>query len=441
MRLNNLDYKEIMVKVVLLLGALTLLAAIASVGYLLFNPHLWDKLWKVMSYNMNFWFLMVTGFIYGLWRKHKNPVEFTWREYPIQLFGGIIVTIGCFGSFLFYTSGLDDTEVWNGWVTVSEYYEEWEEEVTYPETHCTGSGDNQICTTVMKTRIDYHPPYWQVRTSNGETVSISRNTYNKYVKRFGGHVEHNLSRINQVSIGDGDKYVATWNGEEKIMVATSVEHSYVNYLKASQSIGKFSGVSGPYQDFLLSYPRVTGGNFGLIEFNRVVSAGVDLPVAWKTIVDNELDKSLAYLGKQKELNVVVYTVPTTDKAFLHALEEHWVFGKKNDVVVVLGTPEFPKVSWAGVMVFHGNHELKVKLRDSILAMNDISDPKLFSELLVNHFIEYFKRVPMEELEYLLHDIEMPFWALLIVWLLVGTSIFVISFVLENNETRNWRFKR
>lgn len=382
---------------------------------------------------------MVVGLFYGFYRKYKNPIEFTWLELPIQSLAGIIVTIGCFGTFLFWSSGLEDTEIWNGRVSIAEYYEEWIEEVTYYEEVCSGTGESRSCTNVMRTRNDYHPPYWQIITSNNETVSISKSNYQKYVSQFGGHIEKNLSRTNQVSYGDGDKYIATWNGKKETMIPVSVEHKYVNYLKASKSLHKRSGVSISYQDYLLPYPNVTGGKFGQIEFNRVVSSGDNISAEWKTIVNKELDKALAYIASQKQLNIVVYTVNTSDRAFLHTLEEYWTFGKKNDVVVVLGITEFPKVDWAGVMVFHGNETLRVKLRDSIVNMDNISDPVVFSQLVVDHINQDFKRVPMAEMEHLLHDIEIPWWIILLVWILVGTVVFVVSFMLENNQTRNRRF--
>lgn len=432
----SFNWSDIVTKAILVFVILCLGGAVISMGYLIFHPQLFGKLWTAMTYNMNFWFIMVAGVTYGLWRKYSNPQEFTWIELPVQLVIGFIVTVGCFGAFLFWSSGLQDSEIWNGRVSISEYYEEWTEEVTYTEEECTGSGENRSCRTVTKTRHDYHPPYWQLTTSNGEVVSISSGIYHQYVTLFGNEREEDLFHMNQVSFGDGDKYVTKWQGNTDAMVPTAVSHEYVNFLRASKSLQRRSGTTGPYAKYLLNYPTVTGGKYGQIEFHRVLTAGVTIPQQWRNAVDQQLDRVLASLGSQKQVNLVVYIVGTADRGFLHALEEHWVYGKKNDVVLILGMNQFPTVEWAGVMIFHGNETLRVKLRDAVETQADVSDPQAFASLFVRHIQQDFKRVPMAELEYLLHDIEIPWWAIIAVWIMVGMVVFVTSQYLENNQTRN-----
>jgi len=430
-RYGHSTMREIGLKIVMFFGILCILTAVCSTGYLLFHPELFEKLWLVMIHNMNFWVIMIVGVCYGGYRKLKNSVEFTWFELPIQLIIGIIVTIGCFGAFLYWSSGLQDSEIWNGKVNFAEYYEKWTEEVHYTDEECTGSGDSRSCIQVPKVRYDYHPPYWEIVTSNNETISISSRTYNQYVSRFGNELEVDIMRMNQSSFGDGDKYVTKWNGNIDLIVPTSISHEYVNYLKASKSLHKRSGTIDVYKQHLLSYPTVTGGKFGTIEFQRVISAGVTIPESWKQTVDKSLDKVLANLGVQKQVNIIVYFV-NADRGFLHALEENWIYGKKNDVVLVIGMNSFPKVKWSGVMIFHGNETLKVKLRDEVEAIGDISDSNTFVNMLVNNINKHFIRVPMSKLEHLLYDIEMPIWAIIAVWIMVGTVVFTTSYYLENN---------
>ncbi len=438
---RQLNWSDIGAKAIMALAGLCLLGAILSTAYLLFNPGLLDKLSTVMSHNMNFWLIAISGISYGLWRKFRNPQEFTWIELPFQIFISLIVTIGCFGSFLFWSSGLQDFEIWNGSVSKAEYYEEWTEEVTYTEQQCTGTGNSTSCTSVLRTRHDYHPPEWKIITSNGEVISISSSNYRQYVSQFGNEKEEDLTRINQVSFGDGDKYVTKWQGNLEAMVPTAVPHQYVNYLKASKSLQRRSGTTSAYVDYLIQYPNVEEGEFGKIEISRVLVSETNVSQNWINTVDKQLDQSLASLGAEKQVNLLVYVVGTTDRGFLHALEEDWTYGKKNDVVLVLGTNDFPNVEWAGVMIFHGNEELRVKLRDAIETQANVSDPQAFVSLFVNHIENYFKRVPMDELEHLLHDIEMPWWAILLVWIMVGTVVFVTSQVIENNQTRKYGFYR
>lgn len=428
---NQSLWQNILEKLIVGFVVICLVSALVSCVYLLVHPQLFSKLWIIMTHNMNFWFIMVVGVGFGLWRKFSNPDEFQWKELPIQLIIGIIVTIGCFGAFLFWSSGLKDTEVWSGKAVEARLDEEWRERVHYTVQVCTGSGKNQSCHTEWRTRIDHHPEQRTVITSNSERISVSRSAYRKYVGKFGNEKKVILNRANQVSIGDGNRYVTKWSGTDETIVSTAVPHTYVNYLKASKSLHKRSGTIDVYEKNLLDYPKVTKGSFGRIDFDRVLISGVNIPAEWKKQVDEKLDRALAHLGTQKQVNLLVYAV-NADRGFLHALEEHWIYGKKNDVVLVMGMTEFPTVQWAGVMIFHGNETLRVNLRDAVETMKDVSDPNVFASMIVDNVQKEFKRVPMTELNHLLYDVEMPWWSIILVWVMTGMVVFVTSRFLENN---------
>lgn len=417
---------------ILISCGLCFLAAFSSIGYLIFKMHMTEKLYKVVLYNSNYWILSFLGVVYAVWRKIKNPINFDWKEFVVQTVGGFIILFGLSSAFLLISTDLHDTEVWNGKVMKGEYYEEWTELVHYTEEQCTGSGENRNCVTVHKTRHDYHPPYWVLTTSNGEEVSINKSNFNNIKDHFGNAKKINIFRANQVSFGDGNKFETNWNQQGSTILPSAVEHDFVNYLAASKSITKRQGVSDEFTQFLVHYPRVFEGRFGEIEINRVIQAGTNIPNEWKNQLDKTLDISLSHLGKSKQVNCLVYTVNTSDPKFLHALEQHWCYGKKNDVVVVLGIEEFPKISWAGCMVFAGNEELKVKLRDNLLALTDLQNATEVGEIITKSIQAHYHRIPMEKLDYLLYDIEMPFWAIICLIFIFAVNILAINYYFENN---------
>ncbi|MDD5213721.1 MAG: hypothetical protein PHG82_04825 [Candidatus Gracilibacteria bacterium] len=390
-----------------------------------------------MIHNFNFWIVIFLGAGYTIWRKIKNPLQFIWQEFFIQLFAGIIVTIAIFGTLFFWFSGISDTEIHNSYAVNTEYYEEWTEEVTYTEEECSGSGENKTCHTVTKTRHDYHPPSWQINTSTNEVIKIDETQYKNFVAKFRNEDKKFLYRINQVSFGDGNKYVTTWSGGEENKVPIATEHTYVNYLKASKSIKKRQGVKKAYDKLLKEYPKTYEGEYGNIEVDRIVNAGVNLPVNWVKSVDSKLDSYLSNAGARKELNILIYTVNSKDSGFIHALEEHWIYGKKNDVIIVMGINQFPKIEWLEIMVFAGNESLKVELRDSIKSLKDISNPEELTQIIKTKVEQKYKRVSMKTLEKLLYDIDLPIWVILLAMLCVATIIGFISIMSENNSKRDY----
>lgn len=425
---------DLFIRIFLVLGGLTIAAASYSVFYIGSRPHMWDKLWVIMINNFNFWFLLITGLAYAIWRKWKNSDEVTWLEFPIQLLVGCILTFGIFGAVALKSTGLHDTETWNGKAIRATHMEAWTQEVEVES--CDDDGN---CTT--STFYVNHPEHWYIDTSNAEVVSISRRTYNNYIQLWGKDHHVELYRSDEAIFSDGDKYVIDWNGSRETIIPTAVQHDYINFLKASKSIKLRSGLTKNYTHLLKPYPTIGSSNYGNIFLNRVVKADVDVPNEWINAVNQQLNMALVNLGSYKEVNLLVYIVNSSDRGFIHALEEHWTYGKKNDVTLIIGMTEFPNVKWANAMVFSGNEGLVADLSSSVEQMSDLTDPKNFSTNFLRHVSEKFKRVPMATMDHLLHDIEIPFWALLVMILLLGASIGFVSFVVENNTIRTFKFKR
>ena len=191
------------------------------------------------------------------------------------------------------------------------------------------------------------------------------------------------------------------------------------------------------------YPIIHGGKFGPIEVDRVVLGGATLPEEWIRSVDRGLDEALTVLGKKKQVNVLTYMVNTSDQSFLHALEEHWVYGKKNDVIVIIGTSSFPKIDWVAVIAWTDVELFKTNLRKEVMDLKDLSDPSKLVETIVKRValppeMGGFLRKPMEEYQYLISDISLSWWANLLIFLVLGLLSWAIDWALINNTIRIWR---
>jgi len=420
-----------------IVGILIAVCIIAPLAWLLHEPGLFGKVWIVVKYNPAFWIVGLLAIGFGLYRKLTHPNEFAWIELAVQIPASLLAVLAAFSFFYYTTTNMSDSEIWNGKVTLAEYLEAWTQEVEH-ET-CAAQDVNGNCTATQTVKqLIYHPPEWHIHTSNNEDVSTSKAVYRNYVGHFGGERKEILFHMGQVSVGDGNRFYVSYPGPEVKQIPSAQEHRFVNYLKASQSINLRRGSTNAYEKFLLPYPQIYEGTFGPIEVNRVLAAGVDVPVEWRAEVDRTLDNALTSLGKAKQVNLLVYVVGTSDRAFFHALEEHWIFGKKNDVIVVLGVKSFPKLDWVEVMAWTDVEEFKITLRNRITEQGDIANATALAATIVDQVSLApqkggYKRKPMAELEYLVADITLPWWASMLIVLLSGILSWGISWALINNE--------
>jgi hypothetical protein len=385
----------------------------------------------IIFHNVGFWIMLVVACGYGLVRKLTNPEEFLWRELPIQLGASFVAILVLYSIFFSTATDLADKEIWNGYVTAAEYYEEWTEEVT------TEDKDGNKSTSYVT-----HPPQWKVLTTAGNFSSDS-GTYANYRRHFGNESKENLYHANQSSFGDGDKFYVECDRNPGASMPASRAHLFVNYLKASDSIRKLRGNIDAHRPNLREYPKVYAGEYGEIELDRVVEAGISLPPQWRQAVDMHLDRELRSLGAQKEVNILVYVTGSPDRSFAEALKEYWVQGKKNDVIVIIGAPRFPEVSWTEVIAWTKVEEFKIVLRDKIAAMKTLPDGNVLAASIVEEVAKPashggFLRTPSAELEYLAADVSLPWWCQFVIVLVGGAVCWVTSHILIHNDWRSWR---
>lgn len=123
-----------------------------------------------------------------------------------------------------------------------------------------------------------------------------------------------------------------------------------------------------------------------------------------------------------------------DRAFGTALRAHWLGGKKNDVVLVLGVPEYPKIAWAEVFSWTDKELFKVELRDALERL-DTADPVLVMDTVEAHVQKGFVRRPMADFEYLSWEIEPPAWAIALIAVLALVASVLSTKYLSQNYIR------
>ena len=407
---------------------LALAVAIAALLYIVYNGA-FGKLWLVTWVNTPVWIILAMVAGWGAFWTFTHE-EMNWIEFVIYIAFCIPMSIPFIMIGYWYSTGLHAVERINGYFHGAEYQEEYTTESTYIDS----DGKEQTSET-------WHPPEWHLLSSvslygSRQRVSCSEFTYRKYVNKFGNEQFHPQTHIDQVSIGDGNKYTTTWDGSEATKTPMVTDHPYVNYLKASERMEQMHASISGYEEWLKEYPEIHNGPNGPIELDRVITAGTHVPDSWIRNVDKRLDEALMTLGSSHQCNILVYIVGTGDRQFRYALEGYWSGNNKNDIVVIVGSQHYPTIDFVEVSCLSQDKLFEIELRDRLEAMGSLSgSPEEFASSITTQIRKPYgsggyKREPMENYQYLIYEIDLPLWAtfLLIVFTIGMTSPFMIFFL-------------
>ena len=358
--------------------------------------------------------IALIGFIIG------KGAKLTWKEFIVlELIMIVLIVAGLFSS---RSGSMHDIEIWNGWIKHSEFYEEWDEEVSCSHeiecTHLDDDGDPIHSNDGYKHDydIDHHSPYWQFATSNDEIIDVDSGYFNFLVGVFRNNEYVKISRLSKhYDGGPGNKYVTKYIIGQSEFIPTSTEHKFKNYIKANpNTILRRIGQGNKFDNLIPAYPRVKNR----IECDRFLPMGLQISngVNW----NKKLSEINGRLGAKKQVNITIIVANTADSSYIHALEEKWLGGKKNDFVIIVGCTQYPKIDWVRMMSWSQSEDLKVELRDKIM---DISSLEKRDEILENvelYINQKFVRRKMADFEYLMAGWQPPVGTLL--WL------FVVGFV-------------
>lgn len=336
----------------------------------------------------------------ALWKSRITPMELA-----------LNLTVGCLISVAGYYASLSlqalDVEVHNGRVTSKE-----QDQVSCSHSYscncrqsCTGTGASRSCIQTCDTCYEHSHDYdWVLHTEVGN-ITLDR------IDRQGAAEPPRYSRAKR-----GDPVAVTKNYESLIKAAPDslFNASSEKMLKAR------------YAEQLLNYPSEVQDYHYV---NRVLTQGVSLPeqAAW----NQGLQDMLATLGPRKQVNAVLVFSKEPDPQYAEALRAHWLGGKKNDVVVVFGTPGYPKISWVRVFSWTDRELFKVELRDELQAMESVDRPAVLA-LLSQKIETSFARKSMKDFEYLRNEIQPPLWvAILLAAVSLVASVFLSRYFARN----------
>lgn len=303
------------------------------------------------------------------------PKTVSWREGALQ--GGIGVFLVLVIYMSMFWSNTTDVELLNGQVTSKQ-----QTRVSCSHSYscncresCSGSGSNRSCSTTCDTC--YEHPYdwdWDVLTTVG-TITIDR------IDRRGSY--------------EPPRWTAVQIGEP-----AAREHRYTNYIKAAPhslfNMKLAEQDAKKHAALIPVYPRVY--DYYRVDHVIDINTGVKNRQQW----DAEIDASLRSLGGLKQANIIVVFVRGVGREYKTVLERAWVGGKKNDVVIIVGT-EGTAIKWVEAFTFgktSGNAMLAVRLRDELQAFGTTTEPAAAVAIITRLITTNFKRKPMAEYKYL-----------------------------------------
>lgn len=315
-----------------------------------------------------------------------------WTEMTIQIIGvTFLVTatwqLGIYGK-------TQDTEIWNGYVTKKDVKDDW-----YQTSYCCATDKDGNCTATCYT--DHYTRSYNGYSTVGDWVFDSIDTTSK-------------SRRN--NFPPPASYTACEIGEP-----AAREHTYTNYVQAvPESLFNNKDAVNLYAGKIPNYPRV----HSFYKINRVLS--VDSKVPGKTIsaINDQLNDALKTLGANKQVNVVVILTEIDDPSYRYAVENAWLGGEKNDVVIFVGL-DGTTITWTDVMTWalnKGNELFHVKMRDGIKDLGTLSADGL-TTTATGLIAKHYDRPQMKDFEYLEEAIDPPTWVIFLsIFLAIGGSI-------------------
>lgn len=334
--------------------------------------------------------------------------ELTVREIGINVaIGVVVVTVGWFGGRAAMTS---DFEVHNGEVLRKEIQPvscEHSYSCNCREDCSTDSTGRRSCSTTCDTCYEHLRDFDHVLVTNVGDVEIDR------VDRQGVSVP---PRYESARIGD----------------PVALRKHFVNYIKgAPDSLFNALAERSAHQQFHASLPAYPDQVYDYHYVNRVLTTGPVIPdlANWNA----QLAQLLRKLGPGKQANAVVVFTSSTDSAYADALRAEWLGGKKNDVVLVIGAPNYPEIAWTRVVSWTDNELFKSHLEQGVRDLKTAT-PEAVLGVLFEKTMAEFERKHMKDFEYLKWSIEPPTWLLWLLFVLsivasVGASIWLS----RNNE--------
>lgn len=271
-------------------------------------------------------------------------------------------------------------------------------------TTCSGSGSRRSCTEHCSTCYEHsYDVDWRLYTSAMDT-------------------RININRIDRQGIREPSRYTSAVIGD-----AVATIHTYDNYIKISPDslFNIKKDLTEAEKKLVPNYPVKIYDYHRII---RVVNVDANIPINLIHKINTDIALHLRLLGPSKQVNIV-FVITKQGSSYKNFLESQWIGGKKNDVIVVFGITEYPKIDWVGVISWTNKEMVKVKIRDDLMEHGNFDTG--ITEIVAKDIEQHFVRRNMEDFKYLAENYSPPVWVLFLIGVLssltsIGIGIFLHS---------------
>lgn len=342
-------------------------------------------------------FAILVIFNFLMW-KYKKDVGNFWVVAGLSV---AVLFISSLPVVLYSYAELHDTELLNGYVVNKQKIKG-----TYEESYqcmCRATKDGEKCSTCYRT---HYTVTWRVVSTVGDIT-----------------IKHLDSTVPIVYFTpDPNRYTIV-----KINDPVSLEHSYINYVKAAPD-SLFHPADNElikkYSTKLPQYPSV----FDYYRVNRFITIGV--PVNNVSEWNDKISESLKTISAKLQMNLVI-VVTNYPKEYFNALQTKWINGKKNDVILVVGTSSMnASPEWVGVMSYEADATFSTELTDQIMDLKSLT-PDSVVDTTLKTAVESYHRTSMKSYSYLYNDIDTPWWIYLISLMMVVGGCVGITYLTRN----------
>jgi len=329
----------------------------------------------------------------------------------IKAWESILISIICVGGIILTSIAIKNASTYTNeyWSTIAynaEYYEDWNEYIHRTCSRAYKCGKSTCYRYYNCSYVQYHSPYWQLVSKEGEGFSISQNEYNDLVASWNN--QHFVDLNRHYHSNDGDKYVTMWNEKFDFIRPITSIHQYQNKIKTSPSLLGFKKIN-PKETQVYDYGKISSHRLDFIYGDGNYEQQEKLR-RWNALIGSD---------KKVEIFIVIYKNKPLESAFDQ--EAYWVRGNKNEFIVCVGIDESSnKIQWSKVISWTPNTVLKAKVEREI---NELTKYDL------NTIIDYLGNIvskedgtirkDFSEFDYI--DPPISFWG--------GVGIFIISLLI------------
>ena len=284
--------------------------------------------------------------------------EVVWWEYLILIVPSILLTIGT--KEIMVLSRTSDTEYYGGYITKIRHYDDWDEWVERTCTRMVAVGRDEDGNTIYEEEEydcsyrQYHAEYWTYNTNlDSYEHDLDKKTFEFIKNRFGSKMVFVDMHRHYYTI-DGDAQDYYWNKTRNTIYTITESHTYVNKVKASQSIFHFENIS-----------KKEAKSLGLYEYPNINQRDqVTILKRNGMYISNAEYETIKYIngfyGKPKQFRVFILLFNASEGVIkAYKQQSYWQGGNKNELVVCFGLNPDKTVDWCYAFSWEDDQKMAI----------------------------------------------------------------------------------